>query len=363
MELNTNFLAAQRLASPALLLGLLVLLIALGAGPVLADGMFISPRYTFMYETAQQAVLEWDGDSHQERLTILPSFYGDAHSFGWILPVPGLPEVTAAQSNLFRELDTVTAPLYRSRDGDWGCLNDEHFSPDSGGTNADVEIITEELVGYYRTLVLHADDSAALEDSLGAWGFLHEENQADVTDILQHYVDKDWYFVAMQVDSTALEGYWNYYQKQDMVDPWYYPYWGLEPVTLDFASDVPVYPMRISSYSAYSNTRVNLYTVADRRLTFTGALTHYANRFDPGEVAALREYTHLPALLQQGEYLTKLQRTYDPVDMDMDIVLETAPDQSEYRGIYYSGFPLTSLLLLGSPVAWLGWRTRKNWLK
>jgi hypothetical protein len=342
--------------------------ILLFPGTVLADGMFIAPPGSFMYEPAQQAILEWDAEEQQETLTILPSFYGDARSFAWLVPTPTLPTVEAASSQLFWEIDQVTATVRRHRDGEWNCWGENRdYLVGADQTNEGVNIINESLVGYYRTLILHADDAQVLQDSLITWGFLHEQNQEEVVASLAHYVDQSWYFVAMQVDSTALDDYWYSGPYKDGLAetgksqaPVYFPYWGLEPVQFSFTSEEPIYPMRISAYSAPQNTLVNIYTLADQRLDFPGARTYYANRFTGDEITQLGNYPRLTARLTTGTFLTKLSRNFLASEMEEDLVLNAAASQDEFRGVYYSGFPLTSLLLLGSPVIWFSYRLRRR---
>ena len=121
-------------------------------GPGFADGGFFYPPGNTMYEDAQHAFLEYDGDAGRERLSILPSFYGDARDFAWVIPVPGLPELEMEDPALFHGLGRMTEPVYHRRDGDWDCGNRGVYSPDDAGS-LPVEIIDRELVGYYLSLI------------------------------------------------------------------------------------------------------------------------------------------------------------------------------------------------------------------
>lgn len=322
--------------------------------PVLADGMFLAPPESFMYEPVQQAFLEWDEDNSSERLTILPGFQGDATDFAWIVPVPSVPQLETADRQLFYDLDSVSHAQWRNRDGQWDCMQQDVY-PDaaSGG----VEIIGGGLVGYFQTMIIASDNAPALLDSLTGWGFLHDENIEAATAAIDDYVQRSWYFVTMQVDSTALaEEYGDYYD-----DYYYYPYYGgLDPICLTFASDEPIYPMKISAYSAAAETQVHLYVKADHRMTFEGADTYYANRFTSGELASYSYLGHLTANLQPGDFLTKLRRVYSPAQMTEDVVLRRADTDDEFRIIRYSGWPVTTILLLGGPVVWQVWRKRRR---
>ena len=140
-------------------LAALVLLIPVGS---LADGFFIAPIGSFMYEPSQQAYIDYDSATGIEQLSILPEFSGDATAFAWVVPVPGLPDVEPADSQLFRDLDNLTRPVHHSRDGDWDCIGSRddiiYEDPYGGG----IDIISSEMVGYYQTLVLSATEAPAL---------------------------------------------------------------------------------------------------------------------------------------------------------------------------------------------------------
>ena len=259
--------------------------------------------------------------------------------------MPGLPEVALADRQLFRDLDMLTRPVYRSRDGDWDCFpSDEVYSPDaaSGG----VEIIDSQLVGYYQTMTLAATEAPVLLDSLTVWGFLHQENLEAITAAITDYVDRSWYFVTLQVDSTALaeidsHGYYG---------PYGFVHGGLDPIQLTFTSDEIVYPMKISAISAAENSQVHLFVNTDHRMTFPGAATYYANRFSSGELNEISRYPSLRAVLQPGDFLTKLYRGFRPEQMTEDIILQRTSSDDEFKLIHYSGFPWTGVLLLAAPL-------------
>jgi len=324
------FLAALTLVHPAAVLG---------------DGGFVAPEGSFMYEPTQQAFIDYDSESKTEQLSILPGFYGDANAFAWIVPVPGLPEVALADRQLFRDLDNLTRPVYRSRDGDWDCFQrDDLFGPDA--RDGEVEIIDSRLVGYYQTMTVAATEAPALLDSLTAWGFLHQENLEATTAAITDYVDRSWYFVTFQIDSTALAEVDSY----GYYGPYGYVHGGLDPIQLTFASDEIIYPMKISAISAADDSRVHIYVNTDHRMDFAGADTYYANRFSSGELNEISHFPSLRAVLQPGDFLTKLHRGYRPEQMTEDIILQRAPSDDEFQLIHYSGFPWTGILLLAPPL-------------
>ncbi len=315
-----------------------------------ADGMMIAPWGYELYETGQIALVIHDGTSGTETLHVLPGFRSDTSDFAWIVPVPALPEVAASDIELFREAVELTAPVWRHRDEAWSCTQEDYEYGYLVPADNGVDIIDDRVVGVYRTMVLGADDASALADSLTAWGFLHEGNEEQTLAVLDSYIERSWYFVAMKIDPEAFEhwqtegGYW---------------YGRLDPIRLEFAANEPIYPLEISALSAAQSSEVVLYTVADARLTFPGATTLYANRVTDGELQEIRTaYPRFGSLLHAGDFVTKLRRSYAPDEMDEDLVLTPDVDDDEFHQVFHSGIPLTTVLLLGTGL-WLRLRPRR----
>lgn len=330
------------------------LIIIVLAWPCLAtaDGGMLPPYLREIYESEQIAFVTHDPETGSEDLHIQPRFHGDTREFAWIVPVPNLPTVSESDPQLFRDCAGLTTPIHRSREGAWDCTRErvDYLDADLPG----VEIISEQDVGVYETMVIGADDPTALADSLLEWGFLHAGNIESAGPVLQSYVDRSWYFVTMRVDSTAFEEWIS----QPGTDYWYGT---LHPIHLSFSSAEIVYPMRISSISAHSQSRVFLYVAAGERMHFAGAETMYANRLSAGELEAIRSrYPVLGMHLQEDDFLTKLSRIMGPEDMSDDLELVVADSDDEFRLVHYSGLPVASGLLL-SMLALLAvrpWRDR-----
>ncbi len=331
----------------------LAVAISTSASSVLADGMMVSAPEVYINETSQQAVIRYDDQTNTETISILPGFRGDAEEFAWILPMPGLPDVEEEDHELFRQMREFTRPEHHYRDGDWdGCsqYNRDYLVgvPEDGGVN----IIESRLVGYYQTMTLSSDEAPALLDSLTQWGFLHENNIDQATELINSYVQQDWYFVTVKVDSASFANAFPDYN--------YYGYYGgyLAPLKFTFGSDEIIYPMRISAMSASESTQVDLYVVADHRTTFPGATTRYANRFTTEEINSIggNYYSSVKSLLEDGDFLTHLRRDFRVQDMSEDIVIVAAENDEEYWMIYYSGMPWMTILLLGPAVLWAGYR-------
>ncbi len=326
---------------------LLVLTLLIGATSALADGMMMTAPYYYIDEYSQQAVIQFDDESNTEIISILPGFHGDAEEFAWILPMPSLPQVAGGDHTLFQQMRDFTRPKHQYRDDDWdGCGRstfDTLGAPDNG-----VTIIDSQMVGYYQTMTLSADQAPALIDSLTHWGFLHSENVDQATELINSYVEQDWFFVTVKVDSASFQ--------EAFPDYNYYGYYNgfLEPLKFTFSSDEAIYPMRISALSAAESTQVDLYVIAKHRMTFPGATARYANAFDAAEINRIsgRSYGTVKGLLEPGDFLTHLRRDYRPQDMTEDVVIVRDDNDDEFWMIYYSGVPWMTMLFLGPAVLW-----------
>jgi hypothetical protein len=327
-------------------LSFLVLIPLLAPATAFADGAFFEPFGRAIWEFEQLAYLGWNEAESTETLVILPRFYGDAREFAWVVPVPAVPQVTAGDPELFRQLFTLVAPEYHHRDSSWDCDPTFEADGDADGPPPDVEIIWHDLVDIYDVMVVQAHDGPALADSLTAWGFLHEENSDQAQPLLADYVARGWSFAVMTIDSTAYAGGG--------------AYGGLNPLALTFATTEPVYPMRLSALSAANDTEVRLFVAADHRLEFPGARTEYANRFDDAEFPILRRrYPEVAALLQPGRFLTCLEVTLGPQDMTDDLYLARAPRDDEFRRVVHGDFSLFGAFLAGSTFSWVAWKARR----
>ncbi len=326
----------------------IVIILLTVADGALADGMLLSAPEYYIYENSQIAFLQYASQSRNEKLSILPGFRGDAFEFAWVLPMPATPTITEADPIFFRQLREFTRPQHHYRDGDWDGCNQTYdvanVEFDAGG----VTIVESQLVGYYQTMVLEANQSPALIDSLTQWGFLHSGNIDQATDLIDSYVDQGWSFVTVKVDSASF--YSTFPQYND------YGYYGglLAPLTFTFASDELVYPMRISALSAAESTDVDLFILGDHRMDFPGASTRYANRFDADEISSIstQYYSRIKTLLSPGDFLTFLRREYSPSQMNEDITITQASNDEEYWLVYYSKFPWMTAFLLGPAVLW-----------
>ncbi len=324
--------------------GILIGLLAMVTSSALACGLMLTSMPYFIEEPVQQALISYDEENSSETLTVMPSFKSDANDFAWILPVPNLPLLAEGNLETFQTLRNLTDPIHHYRDGSWtdGC--DRYDQVVYANAEDGVDIVDNQLVGYYQTMTLASDQAPALLDSLTQWGFLHDDNIDQANELITHYVQQGWYFVTVRIDSTSFEDSYPY--------GYNYYYGALQPLTLTFDSDEIIYPMRISALSAAESTELYLYIISDHRMEFPGASVQYANRFSQSEYTRVPTGSALRTQLQQGDYLTRLHHDFHSNQIQEDITIVRSHTDDEYLAIEYSGLPWTLILLLGPPLLW-----------
>ncbi len=235
---------------------LLVFLLSFILSPVfaVADGAISPPIGRIMTETDQKVAIFYENG--REDLILSVNFSGNADKFSWLVPTPGEPTVTKGNEKTFVELEKYTQPketlLNRfinwvmSRNDNYG-YNDIIMPTSSTGPISSqaedqrVQVIDEKQVGIFDTVTLKAKSSEDLNKWLQDNGF--QIGTMKTNKILQEYIDKGWYFVAMKIN--------NDYQTEKISNDLNTA--TIAPIVLNFATDKMIYPLKISS-SSFSST-------------------------------------------------------------------------------------------------------------
>ena len=159
-----------------------------------ADGMvFIRPEPNiYLQETRQEAAIYFENEL--ETLILSTTFRGNATDFGWVIPTPTIPEVEKASAEVFTKLQEITGVSY-SRDIEM---------PMMLGSSSDkiqsVTVLETKKIDYYNIDILEATDAQALAKWLKENNYNFPEKEAY---ILNDYIQNNWYFVAVKIDTTA----------------------------------------------------------------------------------------------------------------------------------------------------------------
>jgi MYXO-CTERM domain-containing protein len=183
-------------------------------------------------------------------------YSGPAEEFGWLLPMPAVPEMELGTDELFAQLIATTQPKYRlDREYRGDCPFDPFRngggfgspSSDSAGEGGDDEganpLVLRDSIGPYDYAVLRADEKQPMLDWLSDNGFFVP---AGTDDVVGPYIQPGAYFLALKL----LKG-------NDVGD--------LQPVVLKYQSDLPMIPIILTSVAADPNMGVQVWVLGDDR--------------------------------------------------------------------------------------------------
>jgi len=190
----------------------------------LADGgLFPHHLYEDIYEPNQLAMIIFD--DMVEKIIFQIDYEGDAEDFAWVIPVPGYPKLFSVEDEIFYELHELTKIVPPSG---FGCAV---TALPPGLEDEGVHIWEENQVGIYHTTTLSATDPNSLVNWLNDNGYAFP---AEGQEILDYYVQKQWFFVAMKIQGEGITDNFGYYTG------------AIQPIGITFFSDEMVYPLKIS---------------------------------------------------------------------------------------------------------------------
>ncbi|UXY27291.1 DUF2330 domain-containing protein [Streptomyces sp. HUAS TT20] len=286
----------------------------------------------------ETSVLRWDG--RQEQIEMRLTVQGDTDRAAWIMPVPHRASVDLGDPALFDQLDAATAPVHRTRHhfwpqaGDWpldGADDDNAEAPPAAGAAPPrVGVVDRQRLGPFDVARLTATDPGALDNWLRTNGFTFPPR---LSDALQPYVDRHWEYVAVRLApetaGASLSG-------------------ALDPIHLTFATDEPVYPMRLSRL-ARTPQSLGLYVLAAHRMeprsSIGGAPPRvlFAGRLSAPEGPLARLASGTP-------YLTAVAQEFpQPSLIFADHVLRRTASDTPYQQVIYQD----RLLEVAGMPAWL----------
>lgn len=209
--------------------------------PGLADGMVVGKGWDALGTNTiaagdQLGLIVFSG--HRETLAIQTRMVGSATEFAWVVPTPSLVKSEDAcelAAEAFWHLEGLAAPvakpvrfvnLDRLR---WaGKAHEATAAMDMVSAGGDVTVHETAKVGKHTITTLTATESA----SLVSWLREHDyEVPRAAEPLIADYVDRGWAFTAVRMDRTGLD-------RLGFVS---------RPLALTFETDVPIFPLRISS--------------------------------------------------------------------------------------------------------------------
>lgn len=185
--------------------------------------------------------------------TVSIAYTGDTADFAWVVPVPGVPELSVGSDQVFAVLNGATTPSFQATldesscdiDNWWGEFpnggDDDLDSGAGGGTTNEgdggVQILLEETVGNYEAFVVGATAAQPLMDWLNCNDFRIAESSLP---LVEAYLADGMNFLALRLVDAATEG-------------------ALTPITMEYDSERPMVPIVLTAVATQPNLALQIF--------------------------------------------------------------------------------------------------------
>ncbi|MCK5510596.1 DUF2330 domain-containing protein [Candidatus Parcubacteria bacterium] len=321
--------------------GILLFIFLIPISQIKADGCMIPMDYQYgdMYEPSQTALIIHKNG--KENLYLKVNYEGETNNFVWIVPTPTYPEAEKAAKDIFTELSALTtiAPPQAPETLNTGIAEGVDFAKN-------VIIHSQENIGIYEVTVLSATGVDGLFDWLNNNGYKLKD---EVKDILNWYIEKEWYFTAMRINpesEASKENPDSIYKYSDYI----------EPIKISFKTNTIVYPLKISQIStrvpenpseSSKTNEILLYVLADEQVKAPGFITEYAQTVNIAKLEEVEKNLYsedlesLKNIIETREYfLTKIRRDFAKIEMDEDLYLingENSEEIAQFEIDFFTG--------------------------
>jgi hypothetical protein len=207
-------------------------------------------------QAGEQVIFRQDGN--MVTAVVLIQYAGEAQDFSWVVPVPGIPELSTGSDVVFSSLEQITRPVFNltttgnpcSFCGFGACAADsagggEEFPAEGSNDNEDggVTILEMITVGPFDVQVVASEDP----DALAIW---LDENDYDLTDrgreLVVPYVEEGKNFVALKLRQNAGVG-------------------DIQPLIMRYEYEVPCIPIRLTAVAAQPDMGVLVWLLGSSR--------------------------------------------------------------------------------------------------
>jgi len=260
------------------------------------------------------------GDGTTETVVMRLNLSTSADNAALVIPTPAPAKVTAAPADLFDELAELSAPrietVKRWTIGWGGFMAADGASAGAPGSGpGGPTVLAQVQLGPLEATTLSGGDLAGVRKWLDDNDY---ELRPEISAGLAPYLSEGWSVVAMRLttDDASLNG-------------------PLAPVTLTFASDELIYPMRMSAQATTPQT-VTIYTLGEHRMVRAddNAAMQYVKDDYAGSIAGRTDNPALTELSASGPFLTKMTTMItDPVEITSDFVFAQAPTDEPFQPV------------------------------
>ena len=240
----------------ALSTSLLVALPAVLSSPALACGGFFCSLQQPVDQAAERILFVKDGEEMVAHVQI--QYTGPSEKFSWVVPVPTPPKLSVGSDQLFQTLRSSTQPQFnlnlrtegvcRQPDfdggGAGGSANAPMASPSAAATAApSVEVVSQENIGPYETVVIKGDDPTELKKWLRDNGYDVPES---IDPLLDPYIKNKMYLLALKLQKDRGDG-------------------DLQPIVMRYLSAKPMIPIQLTAVAATPDMDVQLWILGSHR--------------------------------------------------------------------------------------------------
>jgi Uncharacterized protein conserved in bacteria (DUF2330) len=229
--------------------------VALGSQSAQACGCFAPPDPTVPIVQAGERIL-FSVDNGVVKAHIQIQYAGEARDFGWLLPLPSVPTLQLGTEELFTQLINTTQPRYFVNTVTTGTCSGRSATvfgsaaPSAANDSAGAEsngssspLVTQASIGPYDYAVLKADDKTAMFNWLTTNHYFIPTG-TDAT--VGPYIHPGAYFLALKLRSGKSAG-------------------DIQPVVLEYASDIPMIPIILTSVAAQPNMGIQVWMLGAGR--------------------------------------------------------------------------------------------------
>ena len=224
------------------------LLGAIAVERVIACGGFFC-QLVPINQAGEQIIFRQDGD--MVTAVVLIQYAGEASDFSWVVPVPGIPELSTGSDLVFSPLELATRPQFTLETTGAACPDNSRgffFGPFLDAGSADIEdsgvdILQTLTVGPFDVQIIRSDDATALATWL-------EDNDYDLSDrgseLIAPYVEEGMNFVALRLQQDRGVG-------------------DLQPLIMRYVTQEPMIPIRLTAVAAQPDMGIIVWLLGDAR--------------------------------------------------------------------------------------------------
>ena len=188
-------------------------------------------------------------------------YEGEAEEFGWLIPMPSIPDFRLSTEELFAELENATNPTFlynqvfeacaQADSGGFGCGGDDDSAaafegiptPATPPQSPDPVLVRESTAGPFDFAIVRADNKEPMLQWLRDNRYLVPEGGED---LLDPYIRSGAFFLALKLTSGQSAG-------------------DLQPIVIEYEADVPMIPLILTRLGAVQDMGVLVWLLSDSR--------------------------------------------------------------------------------------------------